>query len=243
MYYDQHCFDVRCEWGEKGLEAIGPGSDVVIIVDVLSFSTTVDAAVSRGAAIFPYASDDPSAAGFAEEKNARLVGKRGADKFSLSPRGMLELPVGSRLVLPSQNGGAVSRRSGAKATLAGCFRNRRAVAEYAKNLGGTIAVIPCGERWEDGTLRPSVEDWLGAGAIIELLPGDHSPEARAAAASFGALRPDLRKMMEESASGAELIERGYADDVRFATELDCSDCVPMLVDGAFVDVARAARMK
>jgi 2-phosphosulfolactate phosphatase len=54
MNFDQAVFDVRCEWGQQGILQLAPISDVVIIVDVLSFSTCVDIATSRGAIAFPY---------------------------------------------------------------------------------------------------------------------------------------------------------------------------------------------
>jgi 2-phosphosulfolactate phosphatase len=54
MTGSQATFDVRCEWGEQGIAQMAPTSDVVAIVDVMSFSTSVDTAASRGAVIFPY---------------------------------------------------------------------------------------------------------------------------------------------------------------------------------------------
>lgn len=54
MNFDQAEFEVRCEWGEKGVLQLAPISDVVIIIDVLSFSTCIDIANSRGAIVFPY---------------------------------------------------------------------------------------------------------------------------------------------------------------------------------------------
>ena len=51
-YWDQHPFDLRCEWGPRAVAALAPISDVVIVVDVLSFSTCVDIAVARGAKVY-----------------------------------------------------------------------------------------------------------------------------------------------------------------------------------------------
>jgi hypothetical protein len=59
-YFDQAQFDIRCEWGLQGVQQI-VNSDVIIIVDVLSFTTSVDVAVSRGSTIFPYRWKDETA--------------------------------------------------------------------------------------------------------------------------------------------------------------------------------------
>jgi 2-phosphosulfolactate phosphatase len=47
MIFDQQEFDIRCEWGEHGISVLAPISDVIIIIDVLSFSTSVDVAGPR----------------------------------------------------------------------------------------------------------------------------------------------------------------------------------------------------
>src|SRR5690606_41086987 len=68
----QSSYSVRFDWGERGLEALGPLSDTIVIVDVLSFSTSVDIAVSRGARVLPYRLRDDSAAEYAVSKQALL---------------------------------------------------------------------------------------------------------------------------------------------------------------------------
>ena len=55
------------------------------------------------------------------------------------------------------------------------------------------------------------------------------PEAEVAALAFRSLRP-----LELCPSGAELVERGFAGDVRIASEIDVTDVVPALVEGRFV---------
>lgn len=94
--------------------------------------------------------------------------------------------------------------------------------------------MPAGERWPDGSLRPAYEDFVGAGAIVDRLHGldpgvSLTPEAGAAAWAFRALRP-----LAACPSGAELVDRGFAEDVRIAEEVDASSVVPALVEGRFV---------
>lgn len=48
MIYNQEAFDIRMDWGYGGVRELAPISDVIIIVDVLSFSTCVDIATARG---------------------------------------------------------------------------------------------------------------------------------------------------------------------------------------------------
>ncbi len=226
----------RCEWGEHGLRSMLDTSDVVVIVDVLSFATCVELATSRGAIIHPARRRDRAVARLAARVGATLAGPRGKSRYSLSPATYLEVPAGTRVVLPSPNGSALSLAAGGKPTLAGCLRNATAVAVAARTFGPRIAVVPAGERWSDGSLRPCLEDWLGTGAILAEVEGSLSPEARAAAATFRACGADIRSLVRDCVSGRELVERGYERDIDIACELNVSPCVPRLIDGAFVDV-------
>jgi 2-phosphosulfolactate phosphatase len=236
MFFDQLEFDIRCEWGEHGVAALAPISDVVIIVDVLSFSTSVDIAVQRRATVIPYHRKDEGAAKFAASINAELADpKRTKGKFSLSPESLMDMQPGTRIVLPSPNGATLSLMAKPTPVLAGCLRNARAVALAAQKYGNKIAVIPAGERWNDDYgLRPSFEDLVGAGAIISSLRGRLSPESLSAVAAFQEAKSELGKYLRQCSSGKELIERGFSEDVRLASELDVSDSVPTLIEGAFV---------
>ncbi len=220
-------FDIRCEWGEAGIFALAPISEVVVVVDVLSFSTCVDIAVSRGGEIFPCSARGPEAERIAKSHDAELAGSRGEGRYSLSPLTFLDIEPGTRVVLPSPNGAMISLASQARTTLSGCLRNASAVARAATQRGQRIAVIPAGEQWPDGTLRPSLEDWLGAGAILDQLSGRASPEVRAAVAAFREHRADLEQVLLECKSGQELEELGYRDDVLVAAMLDVSDSIPL----------------
>lgn len=232
--FEQSAFEVRCEWGERGVAQLAPISDAVIIVDVLSFSTAVEVATRRGAVIFPYRWRDDRAAQFALSMKAELAHSNfGGPRYTLSPASLVDIPPGTRLVLPSPNGSTLSLGTGQTPTYAGCWRNSQAVAQSAQRHGPQIAVIPAGERWPDGSLRPAWEDWVGAGAILRHLPGRRSPEARAAIAAFEAAQPHLAEMLRQCGSGQELIQRGREPDLPLAAELDVSETTPLLREGAY----------
>lgn len=232
--FDQHEFDIRCEWGAAGIEQLAPHSDAIIIVDVLSFSTCVDIAVSRGAVVYPYRWRDERAYDYAKSLGALVAaGRRTASGYSLSPASLLDIPAGTPLVLPSPNGATLSLATGAVPTFAGCLRNARAVAHAAQQVGARIGVIPAGERWPDGSLRPALEDLIGAGAIIHHLAGTRSPETAAAEAVFLRFRDNLAGCLRQCSSGKELLDRGFEPDVELAAALNQSDCAPILADGAY----------
>ena len=234
MTFDQAEFDVRCEWGLSGAAGLAPISDAVIIVDVTSFSTAVVVAAARGARVYPYRSKDESRIEFAKSIDAELAGPRGQATYSLSPLSLVSIPGGTRLVLPSPNGSTISLATGDTPTFAGCLRNARSVAEAASRCGPRVSIIPCGERWKaDGSLRPAVEDLLGAGAIISYLQGSLSPEAQAAVDAFNGAEADLLGALTHCSSGKELIAMGFADDIPPIAKLNADDCAPRLKDGAY----------
>lgn len=236
----QRPYDVRFEWGSAGIDPLS--ADVVVVVDVLRFTTAVDAAVSHGVAVHPYRWRDRSAVAFADRVGARLA-DGAAGSPSLSPGTLLGLPPGSAVVLPSPNGStcAAWAQEARARVVAACLRNASAVAAWVAAQPGTVAVIACGERWPDGSLRPALEDHLGAGAVLAGLDGNLSPEARAAVAVWRDGRERIAEVLAACSSGREQRERGWSEDLRYASEVDSSGAVPVLIDGAFRDVSAVGR--
>ena len=236
MLFDQAEYDLRCEWGLHGLLSLAPTSDVVVIVDVLSFSTAVDIAIANGASVLPYRWKDDSARRFADEKRALLASGRSVPgEYSLSPASLRSIAAHTALVLPSPNGSALCLSATGILTFTACLRNAPAAARRISELGSRIALIPAGEKWSDGTLRPGLEDLIGAGAVLSELPGKPSPEAELAVAAFQRFRRDLYDAVSRCGSGRELIEKGFACDVEIAAEYSVSSSVPVLAGDRFVD--------
>ncbi len=239
----QSAYDVRFDWGATGAAALRADGGPLVVVDVLSFTTSVSVAAERGTAVIPAAWRDTRAESLAQELDARLaVGRRNATPshpWSLSPAALRAAPAPERLVLPSPNGSAIAAAAPDDGTVvAACLRNASAVARWlaSRCRPEPLTVIAAGERWPDGTLRPALEDLLGAGAVIAALSEQTalrlSPEAAAAAAAFRA-GGSVADAVRGCASGVELAAGGFADDVEIAVESDSSRVVPVLRDGAF----------
>jgi 2-phosphosulfolactate phosphatase len=226
------------EWGLHGVEMLREKVSVLIIVDVLSFSTAVDVAVARGASVIPFPLGDLTAAReAASAAGAVLARARNSTDagYSLSPSSLATIPGGTKLLLPSPNGSRLSLAGGSVPVLTGSLRNAKAVAAAARVIAGEgpVAVIPAGEHWPDCSLRPAVEDLLGGGAILDALDLLLSAEARVARDAFRGAGADLAAILRASISGQELIDRGFQEDVEFAAALDVSAVAPILRDGAY----------
>jgi 2-phosphosulfolactate phosphatase len=224
---------VRFEWGPAGAAAIAPGAEIVAVVDVLSFTTTLTVAVERGIAVLPFRWGAAAAQEAARQHDATLAGGRSQPGVSLSPATILRSSGLERLVLPSPNGSAISAQLAATGAqvIGVSLRNAAAAAAWVGDR--TVAVVAAGERWPDGSLRPAVEDLWGAGAFLSALgPRRLSVEARSARVAYENVG-DLDLGMRDCVSGLELIGRGFAEDVAIAAEAGSSAAVPVLTEGWF----------
>jgi 2-phosphosulfolactate phosphatase len=206
--FDQSRYQVRFDWGVDGLDRLAH-ADVVIVVDVLRFSTSVADRVAAGEAV------PLDAAAHAVSLNGAAVAAHAAEGGATVLLGCLRnAAAAARAALEEQV------RRGARTSIA------------------VIAAGELTSRDPDATLRFAVEDQLGAGAVIGALGAlgvDHtSPEAAAACESFRGLRGAVKHLLTASGSGQELLDRDARDEVVRAAEVDAVASVPVLRDGVFV---------
>lgn len=239
---------IACEWGPSGIEAAvtAAGPLVVVVFDVLIFSTAAVAALEAGVWLHPFGWGDPAgAAAHAAARGALVAGRRGEAEPNASPTSLTRLPAGTRVVVPSPNGATcalAARRVGVPVVL-GALVNAQAVAEYVRAADGAVVLVPAGERWPDGSLRPALEDWLGVGAVAAALPWAMlGEEARAARLAYEGCRTHLPGALAATRSGQELIARGYREDVEGAASVSRSSAIPRLGgDGYFGDASSQER--
>ncbi|MFD4959717.1 2-phosphosulfolactate phosphatase [Microbacterium sp. NPDC058389] len=206
--FDQHRYQVRLDWGAAGLARLAP-AEVVVVVDVLRFSTTVTDAVARGESV------PLDASAHAVSINGAAIAEAAAASGATVVLGCLR---NARAVADTVLD--VQHRRG----------DRTAVA--------VIAAGELTGREPGAPVRFAVEDQFGAGAIVDALGAlgvDHTaPDAAAAAEAFRGLRGALRHLLTASGSGQELLARDARDEVLNAAAVDAASVVPVLRDGVFV---------
>lgn len=242
--FDQKSFDCRLDWGLNGIKRAVKRKDIIVIIDVLSFSTTVITAIHYGAEIFPFIKSNIKDIDlYAQKINAEVVLGRSEAKLykrqSLSPLSFDKSCNKKKFLLPSRNGSTYSKiAENNKYVFIGSIINASSVSSTINKIRKfnkiPVTVISCGERWkEDKELRPSIEDYLGAGAILSTLNGIKSPEAKVCINAFKTSKPELKKLIWNSISGRELRSWGFDKDVRYASKLNMIKEVPFLKNKSF----------
>lgn len=223
--------------------------DVIVIIDVLRCSSTIIIALAAGAAeVIPVkmvkeareiSKTHPDYVLAGEREGIPPLGFRYGNSPSALAHANLE---GTRLILTTTNGTAViSQARGAKYVLIGALLNARAAAESAYNLaakgGHGITLALSGTR---GSF--SLEDFLGAGAIVDDFPEDVAPSdaAQAAALAFREAKPYLLETIKRGSHARYLITLGLEEDVTFCSQLNKYHIIPRL-EGDRITILQAVK--
>jgi len=211
--FDQSTYQVRLEWGVDGLARLAP-ADIVVVVDVLRFSSSVADAVASG-------SEVPLEGAVAWSRNGAAVAAAAGDATVL---------LGSL-----RNAGAVAR---AVATLQNRRQARTSVAVIAageSDAAGALRVA-VEDQLGVGAVIAALTD-LG----IDHTAPDAAVAAEGFRALRRALRHMVSASgsAREIADGVPATDRMTAAGVvptspAAAAELDALDAVPILRDGVFV---------
>ncbi len=110
--FSQHPYRCKLDWGHRGAREAAERGDLLVIVDTLTFATTVATAVYYGGVIYSCTEgEDPVAV--AQRIQGEVAVRRedvpAEGRFSLSPLTYLGLKPGTRIVLASPNGATCSR--------------------------------------------------------------------------------------------------------------------------------------
>jgi 2-phosphosulfolactate phosphatase len=212
--FDQSTYQVRLDWGVAGLARLAP-ADIVVVVDVLRFSSTVTDAVAAGREVVLADAEEWSRNGAAVASAAAT-----ADAAVLLG-GIRNASAVARAVQ------VVQERRQARTSVA-------IIAAGEVDAAGDLR-FAVEDQLGAGAIVAALTD-LGI---------DHTaPDAAVAAEGFRALRRALRHLLSASGSARE-IEAGVAATARIeasglvptaiadASALDAVNAVPVLRDGRF----------
>jgi len=215
-------------------------SDVVIIVDVLRFSTTVTTALNIGVEEIFVRSDLNEALDLAKKLGIPLVAEVNGFKPSIADLDNSPIEVISylssrpptKIVIRSSWGAPLfeeATKKEYKEIVIGSLVNAKFVVKYLQMINPTsitIAMAGFKERFL------AIEDFLGAGAIIdELLKASnniqlHTDEALIAYKLYVDNKHQLFELISKGYSGKFLIETGRGKDVEFCSKVNSINIVP-----------------
>ena len=244
---------VSVSWYVNGLRSFNAESYVV--VDVLRFSTLVVTALAVGFKEVYVFSDLNEAVEFRDRIKSPLAAEVDGIRPDVadldnSPTGVIEYVsrygVGSgKLVVRTTSGALIVSEAiklGLENVFIGSLVNARAIARVINELRiKSVNIVCAGYRRSDF----SIEDFLGAGAIIyelSMLTDDVvlTDEAIAALHTFKSVVNDnvLLDVIKSGRGGSFLWRTGRERDVVFASNLNRFDVVPQLTDNVVREYSR-----
>lgn len=220
----------------EGVSEVEVQDKTVIIVDVLRTTSNIITAFHHGAkTVVPAALLGDAARIVAHMENGILAGEKNGepiDGYDLgnSPMEYSEEAVhGKRIVLHTTNGtNTILKFKNAKSLAIGGFLNLNAVAQFAIDQGNDITIVCIGNK-----LRPTLEDALFVGALLNILEGYDGIEAAAddeaffARLTFKSESKNILKALSKSAHGALLLERGFQTDLDYCAAQNLTAIVPI----------------
>ncbi|OGC41455.1 hypothetical protein A2Y85_05890 [candidate division WOR-3 bacterium RBG_13_43_14] len=237
---------IDIDWAIEGLRYALDRGNIVVIVDTLRFSTATVTAVNNGFTIYPV-STRQSGMKLARKLGAHLAGRPGRSKYSISPHCYIKnrSDPNKEVVLFSPNGATCSESVKAgQIALIGCLLNARAIADYlyriCHELRKDATVIAAGEQrafktgnritydLKAGYRVFAIEDYLGAGAIIDQCRLSRTTEAQLCARAFSSVRSRLIFFLKSSFSGRYLVEHHLQKDIEHATKLNLYNVLPVV---------------
>ena len=229
-----------------GIQQVTPADvqgRIVAVIDVLRASTSIALALANGAkAVVPTESSEEAvlrAKNFTRSE-VRLAGERkmhpipGFD-FGNSPRDFTREAVEGKTILMTTTNGtaALLGVQGARDVVVASYVNFSAVLALLRAglRGGAEVSIVCAGRDRQFSLEDAACAGRYARHITKRLANIQVNDgARAAMYLDGRYRDDQRRLFEDSAHGAALIEAGYEGDLAVCGAVDSTPVVPVYAD-------------
>lgn len=223
------------------LDGVRLDGKVVVVLDILFATTTMAAILAHGAqAVVPVRDESAARARHASlpPGTCMLSGELMAETLPgfahPAPLALIEHGVGGKTVVYSTTNGTVAMQAAERAAhvYCGALINAGALARHVARAhpGDTVLLVCSGS-----ANNFNLEDFVGAGALVERLAGllgaaaDLSDAAKAARAVYRSAQ--LPATLLDCRVGRMMAQRGLRHEVEFASGEDRYDVVPVLRDG------------
>lgn len=213
----------------------------VIVIDVLRSASSILVALTNGAReIIPVGDMESAYKVFSKltrevtlrcgERNGKMI-----EGFDLgnSPLSYTEEKVkGKSIVMLTTNGtAAIVKARYANNLVVASFLNLTSVVNLIKSWQSDVTIVCSGQ-----DNRFSLEDTICAGKIVAELTKDNDAfslddGARAAVTLDKSFGGNILKMMKHSDHGKALVEIGFEEDLKFCSNIDSFNGVPVLANG------------
>ncbi len=225
-----------------GLEELYFTNKSVVVIDVLRASNTIINALQNGAKeIIPVPAVEfaVKVSGGMFGGQTLLGGERNTKKIEGFALGNSPLEYGSEvvegktIVFYTSNGTPAITKAKFSEYLTVCsFANLTAVAKKLIKRKSDFEILCAGR---NNSL--SLEDFICAGSLIEEISKTKnnlklSDSAKASVALNQKMNENIEKILAETDHAKLLIENGFEEDIKFCSQLNTSDIVPVFIDNS-----------
>ncbi len=221
-------YELKLDWGIEGVKKAMARKDNIVIIDMMSYSSTIVTAISKGFVVEPTG-----------DKTTRTPGYRNSPSVFLKNEP-------TRVKLTSSNGGRLVNAAldSAGCVVLGSILNAKATADYIGSQNHDTTLIAAGEindditkyRTDEEHIRSAenelfaLEDYLGAGAIASFSKMKKTLACKEAELRFKDAEHDIHGALKETSGHNWLTENEPATDetTKFVSQLNLYNVVPKL---------------
>ena len=220
--------------------------DAIIVIDVLRCTSTIVVALANGArSVLPVKTVEEARRIHRSSSEYVLAGER----RGVAPRGFLlgnsplaftkDMVSGRDIILTTTSGTAsLTRVRDGRHVLVGALLNAKFGAQEALKIGERVGCgVTLALSGKKGSF--SLEDFLGAGAILDSLhDATLSDAAQAALLAFRGAKGSLYDEIKQGSHAKYLASIGLDEDVRFCSQLNKFEIVPLMENHTIVPMER-----
>jgi 2-phosphosulfolactate phosphatase len=220
---------IDIKWYDEGARQARKDGKQIVVIDILRATTFEVHALNLGAKAIVPVKDIREALMlkkvYKESLTAGEVGGEPIPGFDLdpSPSNLEKQKVEGKVIIHKSTCGTKCIVDSGKDAIIGSLLNARSIGEYLPKVDKDVAIVASGNSCREFSL----EDFLGAGAIIYYSSMEHTDQARAAYLAFKNSYDNLKEIIMSGKNGSKLMKKGLMKDIELASSLNTANVIPI----------------